>query len=199
MMKTIRQVAFAVSLILSLTLCATAQTAGPRPLTPAAMPVGERVRKELAEFKGKVTLFAKNLDSGATFGVGEDLTLKPYGLGVTTPREMVTLLERVERGEIISREASKEMLALMKREQIHDGIGRTLNGVEMATKSGALDQLRSNVGIIYTKRGRIAMAITCDEMPEVDWTEDNAGLLMLSRLSLILIDGLGQPPADEHR
>src|SRR5205085_4546327 len=225
MMKTIRQVAFAVSLIVSLTFGATAQTAGPRPLPPATMPVGERVRKELAEFKGKVTLFAKNLDSGATFGVGEDqrvrtastikvavmveafarvaegkakwgdevkLTnakkvggsgilhdladglrlslrdavtlmmdisdntatnlvldflgidtvnarmeslglhqtrvlrkafgggtsragedpaLKPYGLGVTTPREMVTLLERLERGEIISREASKEMLA----------------------------------------------------------------------------------------
>ena len=51
---------------------------------------------------------------------------------------------------MVSKEASKEMIALMKREQSHDGIGRTLNGVEMATKSGALDRLRSNVGIIYT-------------------------------------------------
>ena len=69
----------------------------------------------------------------------------------------------------------------------------------MATKSGALDALRSNVGIIYTKQGRIAMAITCDEMPDVDWTSDNAGLLMLSRLSLILIEGLAKPAADERR
>jgi hypothetical protein len=29
-------------------------------------------------------------------------------------------------------------------------------------------------------------------MPEVDWTDDNAAYLMMSRLSLILIDGLGK-------
>src|SRR5581483_344246 len=72
MMKTTRPITVAISLILSLSLAALAQTAGPRPLTPATMPMAERVRKEQAEFKGKVTLFAKNLDSGATFGVGED-------------------------------------------------------------------------------------------------------------------------------
>lgn len=312
-MNILKQIIIGVTLTLSLAVCGMAQTAGPQPTTPATMPMPERVRKELAEFKGKVNLFAKNLDTGASYGVGEDsrvrtastikvavmveafarvaegkgkwtdevvltnakkvggsgilqelsdglhlslrdavtlmmivsdntatnlvldvLTtdavnarmdslglkqtrvlrkvfgggtshagedpaLKPYGLGVTTPREMVTLLEKLERGEVVSREASKEMLALMKREQVHDGIGRTLNEIEMATKLGALDALRSNVGIIYTKRGRIAMAITCDEMPQVDWTSDNAGLLMLSRLSLILTEGLGKPAADEHR
>ncbi|MBI3654702.1 MAG: serine hydrolase [Acidobacteria bacterium] len=117
---------------------------------------------------------------------------KKYGLGVTTPHEMVMLMEKLERGEVISREASKEMLDLMKREQGRNGIGRTLNGVEMATKSGALEALRSNVGIIYSQRGRIAMAITCDNMPEVDWTADNAGYYMLSRLSLLLLEGLGK-------
>ncbi len=61
----------------------------------------------------------------------------------------------------------------------------------MATKPGALDKLRSDVGILYTKRGRIAMAITCDDIPEADWTVDNPGYLLLSRLSLILIEGLG--------
>src|SRR5205085_6800779 len=114
----------------------------------------------------KQTRVLRKVFGGGTSRAGEDPALKPYGLGVTTPREMATLLEKLERGEVVSREASKEMLALLKREQIHEGIGRTLNGVEMATKSGALDQLRSNVGILYTKRGRIAMAITCDDMPE---------------------------------
>ena len=32
-----------------------------------------------------------------------------YGLGSATPREMVTLLERIEKGEIVSAEASKEI------------------------------------------------------------------------------------------
>jgi beta-lactamase class A len=134
----------------------------------------------------------RKVGSGGTSRAGEDPVLKPYGLGVATPREMVGLMEKLERGEVVSPEASKEMLAIMKREQQHAGIGRTLNGVEMATKAGALDHLRSNVGIIYTTRGRIAMAITCDDMPEVNWTEDNSGYLMLSRLSLLLIEGLGK-------
>jgi beta-lactamase class A len=118
--------------------------------------------------------------------------LKKYGLGVTTPHEMVTLLEKLERGEIINAQTSKEMIALLKRQQFHQGIGRDLRGVEIASKPGALDALRSDVGIIYTKKGRIAMAITCDDMPEVIWTDDNPGYLMLARLSDILIDGLGK-------
>src|ERR1044072_78520 len=140
----------------------------------------------------KQTRLLRKVGSGGTSKAGLDPELKPFGLGVTTPREMVMIVEKLERGEVVSKDASKEMIALMKREQSHDGIGRTLNGVDMATKSGALDRLRSNVGIIYSKRGGIAMAITCDDMPEIDWNEDNAAYLMMSRLSLILIDGLGK-------
>ncbi|HYO63242.1 MAG TPA: serine hydrolase [Pyrinomonadaceae bacterium] len=116
---------------------------------------------------------------------------KRFGLGRATPREMVLLLEKLERGEVVSPEASKEMLDLMKREQGRNGIGRALSGTPKATKSGALDRLRSDVGVIYTKRGRIAMAITVDDMPEIIWTPDNPAFLLMSRLSLILVDGLG--------
>jgi beta-lactamase class A len=140
----------------------------------------------------KQTRVLRKVGSGGTSRAGEDPTLKPFGLGVTTPHEMVTLMEKLERGEVINPAASKEMLDLMKREQHRDGIGRAIAGIEMATKAGALDKLRSDVGIIYSKRGRIAMAITGDDMPEVMWTEENPGYLMLSRLSQILIDGLGK-------
>jgi beta-lactamase class A len=84
-------------------------------------------------------------------------------------------------------------LAILKRQQYHDGIGRTLTGVTIANKVGALDRLRSDVGIVYSARGRIAMAITVDDLPEVVWTVENPGLLMLSRLSLALHDGLAAP------
>jgi beta-lactamase class A len=140
----------------------------------------------------KHTRALRKVGSGGTSHAGEDAALKPFGLGVTTPREMVTLLEKLERGEVINPAASKEMIALMKHEQHRDGIGRAIGDVEMATKAGALDRLRSDVGIIYSKRGRIVMAITCDDMPEIIWTGENPGYLMLSRLSQILIDGLGK-------
>jgi beta-lactamase class A len=131
------------------------------------------------------------------FGGGESLEGKKeenkrFGLGRTTPREMVTLLEKLERGEVVSPAASKEMLELMKREQGTNGIWREQWRIPKATKSGALDALRSNLGIIYHPRGRIAIAITCNEMPEVNWTVDNPALLLMSRLSEILVDGLGK-------
>ncbi len=141
----------------------------------------------------KQTRVLRKVFGGGVSKAGQDPTLKPYGLGVTTPREMVALVERIYRGEMVNKEASKEMLEIMKRQQYHGGIGRTLNGVvPIASKHGALDRLRSDVGIIYSKRGPIAMAITADEMPDINWTDDNPGFLLLSRLSLILINGLGK-------
>ena len=120
---------------------------------------------------------------------------KRYGLGRTSPREMVVLLEKLERGEVVSAEASKQMIELMKRERGQDSLGRALWRVPKATKSGALDALRSSVGVVYSPRGRIALAITCDDMPEVVWTPDNPALHLMSRLSEILIAGLGKPPS----
>jgi beta-lactamase class A len=118
---------------------------------------------------------------------------KLFGLGSSSPRDMVRLLEMLEKGEIVSKEASAEMINILKRQQFKDGIGRGLpDTIPSASKSGALDRLRSDVGIIYTRRGRIAMAITTDDMMEVTYTQENPGLKMLWRLSQILQDGLGR-------
>jgi beta-lactamase class A len=118
---------------------------------------------------------------------------KLFGIGASSPRDMVKLLEMLERGEVVSKEASAEMINILKRQQFKDGIGRGLpDTIPSASKSGALERLRSDVGIIYTRRGRIAMAITTDDMMEVTYSEENPGLKMLWRLSQILQDGLGK-------
>jgi len=123
---------------------------------------------------------------------GKDPENKKYGLGFATPHEMVQIMEKLERGEIISPAASKEMLDLMKREQARYAIGRSLWEAPMASKYGALDRLRSAIGILYTKNGRIAMAISCDDMPEIMWSVDNPAYLLMSRLSEVLVEGLGK-------
>ena len=116
---------------------------------------------------------------------------KRYGLGSTTPKEMVTLLEKLERGEVVSPAASREMIAILKRQQFKEGIGRHLPDEWIASKSGALDALRSDVGLVYAPKGRVAMAVTVDDMPRVDYSPDNAGNVLIGNLARMLLEGLG--------
>ncbi|MFN2531120.1 MAG: serine hydrolase [Pyrinomonadaceae bacterium] len=132
----------------------------------------------------------RKVGSGGDSNAGKDQENKKFGLGFATSREMVLLLEKLERGEVVSITSSKEMIELMKREQVRFAIGRSLWDVPMASKYGALDHLRSAIGIIYTKKGRVAMAITCDDIPEINWSVDNPAYVLMSRLSVILVNKL---------
>jgi beta-lactamase class A len=117
-----------------------------------------------------------------------------YGMGVSTSRDMVTLMERMEHGELISADASREMIAVMKRCQDTTGMRRPFGDLDVANKTGALDALRSDVGIVYSKSGRIAMAITVDGIPQPDWGPDNPGSLLIADLAGMLVRGLATRP-----
>ena len=115
---------------------------------------------------------------------------KRFGLGSSTSREMVALLEKIHRGEAVSQAASKEMIEVLKRQQYKDGIGRRMKGWEVASKSGALDALRSDVGIVYHPKAPVAIAITVDGMPEVNYTADNKGAALIATIAPLLVNGL---------
>ena len=117
---------------------------------------------------------------------------KRFGLGSTTPHEMVTLIEKMERGELVSPEASHEMIAILKRQQWRGGIDRRLGEMPVANKTGSLDRLRSDVGIVYSPGGRIAIAITVDNMLKTDYSVDNAGEVFISDLTGMLLEGLAK-------
>ena len=118
---------------------------------------------------------------------------KRWGLGRSTPHEMVTILDKLYRGELVDAESSREMIKVLKRQQYHEGIARSMNGrIDIASKSGALDHLRSDVGIVYTASGPIAMAITVENIQQPDWSVDNPGHLLISSISNILISELGR-------
>ena len=117
---------------------------------------------------------------------------KLFGLGRCSPHQMVRLLEMMELGRLVSKTASAEMIGILRRQQLKDGIGRGQpDTTPVASKSGALDRFRADVGIVYTRRGRIAMAIYIDDMRVVAYDQENPGLAMIWKLSQILQDGLG--------
>jgi beta-lactamase class A len=117
---------------------------------------------------------------------------RKFGLGVSTPREMVRLLEMLEAGRMVSAAASKDILDILARQQVRDGIARHApEGLRIASKSGALDALRSDVGIVYSKGGPVALAITVDEMPLTDYSPDNIGNTLIWQLASLLVEELG--------
>jgi beta-lactamase class A len=139
------------------------------------------------------TLSLRKVGGGGDARAYEEPLNKLFGIGRSTSRDMVRLLEMLENGEVVSKEASAEMIAILRRQQYKDGIGRnSLDTVPVASKSGALDRLRSDVGIVYTRRGRIAMAITVDDMPVVQYIVDDMGNELIWRLSTILQEGLAK-------
>jgi beta-lactamase class A len=153
----------------------------------------DSVNARMAASGFKQTRIMRRIGGGGESKEGKEPDNKRFGLGATTPNEMVQILEKLDRGELVSKGASKEMIDLMKREQVRYAIGRTVWDVPMASKYGALDRLRSCVAVIYAKSSKIAIAITVDDMPEVNWSVDNPGYLLMSRLSAVLVEGL-QPP-----
>lgn len=153
----------------------------------------DAVNARMSTLGFKDTRIMRRIGGGGESKEGKEPDNKRFGLGATTPHEMVLILEKLEAGEIVNKAAAKEMIDLMKREQARYAIGRTIDA-PMASKYGALDRLRSCAAIVYSKHGRIAIAITVDDMPEIMWSVDNPGYLLMSRLSLILLEGLKSRP-----
>ena len=119
---------------------------------------------------------------------GEIEENKKFGIGSSTSLEMLRLLELLAEGKL---PGSKEMIAILKRQQYKDGLGRKLPGLTIANKTGALDHLRSDVGIVYTKGGPIAIAITVEDIPAIDYGEDNPGLILIADLAKQIVEALG--------
>lgn len=113
-----------------------------------------------------------------------------FGIGVSTPREMVRLLEMLEQGKLVDRHASQLVLQMLERQQYKDGIGRKADPFRVVSKSGSLDALRSDVGIVYTPHGRVAMAITVDGLPQIDYSPDNVAQKWIADVSLVLLEAL---------
>ncbi len=82
----------------------------------------------------------------------------PFGL--SSPRDMGKLLEKIEKGEAVSQSASDQMLQIMRRQVYSSRLPRYVTGFRMAHKTGDfLPYIGNDVGILESNSRRVVMSV----------------------------------------
>jgi D-alanyl-D-alanine carboxypeptidase (penicillin-binding protein 5/6) len=112
-----------------------------------------------------------------------------YGLGSTTAAEMVDLLERLHRGQIVSAEASKAMLDHLAACDDKSRLTKLLpTGTKVALKTGSVNAVRTVAGIVYGPSGPFAVCVLTSGNKDQRWTEDNAAQLLSAQIAKAAYD-----------
>jgi D-alanyl-D-alanine carboxypeptidase (penicillin-binding protein 5/6)/beta-lactamase class A len=120
---------------------------------------------------------------GSTTSIDPERT-KKYGLGSTTANEMIKLLELLHQGKLVSKDACKEMLEHLKKCVDTDKFTRFLpEKVVVAHKTGAVNDAKTDAGIIYTPGGPVALCVLTNANTDKTWRADNEGSLLCARVA----------------
>jgi beta-lactamase class A len=91
----------------------------------------------------------------------EDQKAFDKGMNNTTDAEgLAVLLLALARGEVVSRAASAEMVAILKRQKFNDGIPAGVPaGVDVAHKTGTITKIHHDAGIVYAARPYVLVVL----------------------------------------
>ncbi len=125
---------------------------------------------------------------------------KIYGLGKTTPREIASLVTRMYRCDFGEPARPGDvglcstMLTMLQRQFFRDGLPRLLEREDsakadaaMGNKTGSLDAVRADVGLISTKAGPIVLAIYTYNNADHGWSSDNEGELTIAKIADLIV------------
>lgn len=110
-----------------------------------------------------------------------DLSIAPdrsekYGLGSTTSKDMVKLITRLKRGELVSSEATEAMLDHLLQCDDKSRFPLLLPAtVKVAHKTGSVTRVRTDAGLLMGPGCTIALCVLTDNNKDIRWTDDNAG------------------------
>lgn len=131
--------------------------------------------KRMEEWGMSNTKINAKVFKGSTTSIAPDRS-KRFGLGSTTAREMVDLLDKLNQGKLVSPEASKAMIEHLKKCEDKDKFPRFLpEKVVVAHKTGSVSDARTDAGILYLPSGPVAVCVLTAENKDKSWKQANAG------------------------
>jgi beta-lactamase class A len=131
---------------------------------------------------------------------------KQFGLGKTTAREMANLMERFATcnlnapgGTAKPPEQDEKLCAvamhMLKNQFYRNSIPRYLETIDttegeskIANKTGALDEVRNDVGVVLAKNGPVVISEFTYGNQDKSWTPDNDAEVLLAKLAKIIMD-----------
>src|SRR5262245_7985885 len=113
---------------------------------------------------------------------------KKYGLGSTTAREMVTLLETLQVSDRVRPAAKQAILGLLLRCDDKEKFTRFLPDVDIAHKTGTLRDVRTDAGIISLDDGAVVLCVLTADNSDRSWRADSAGNLLCAKVAKAVYD-----------
>lgn len=121
-----------------------------------------------------------------------------FGLGKTTAREMAQIMQRFATCDLDApgvpsnptaqdRKLCDTALAMLKNQTDRDAIPRYLS-YDVANKTGALDDVRNDVGIVYAPNGPVIVSEFTYDNKDQRWVPDNSGQVLMAKLAKAILD-----------
>lgn len=110
---------------------------------------------------------------------------KKYGLGSTTADDMVKLLEQLSQKKLVSEAASEKMLEHLYACDDKQKFPRFLPNVKIAHKTGSVEVIRTDAGLIDGPNGPIAVCVLTNENEDKSWDGRNDAEILCGRIAQI--------------
>ncbi len=131
---------------------------------------------------------------------------KQFGLGKTTAREMADVMERFAACNLNAPSSAAKPTArdqklcdaamhMLRNQFYRNSIPRYLEAVDttegeskIANKTGALDNVRNDVGVVDAKNGTVLISEFTWDNQDTSWTPDNAAEVLMAKVAKIIVD-----------
>lgn len=118
---------------------------------------------------------------------GRAVNQAKYGWGQTTPKEMATLITLIRHGKLINPAASERIYRNLTRIYYDsEALSEIPPYVQVASKSGAVDDARSEVLLVNAPHGDYVFCITTNRQEDTSWNDNNEGWVLIRKLSKTL-------------